>query len=200
MADNALVVGGVVLQGAAAVAIARMWGTASSPLATLFWALFVPYAVAMWLLGFLTYLHHTHPQIPWFNDREEWSFYRGQVLGTAHVQFGRRINGTIHNIMEHTAHHVDPRIPLYHLPIAQQDLENAFDVVEHAFSLRSFAYTQRVCQLYDFENHCWLSYAGERTSSRTFQLEPAAGETVLAPIVDFPSEALTSLPASARAQ
>jgi len=132
--DILIVVAGVALQAWTVAAVARSLGiTASAPWLIL-WGLAIPYATTMWLLGFLTYLHHTHPKIPWFKDEREWTFYRGQVLGTTHVRFGtsRGINATIHNIMEHTAHHADPRIPLYHLPDAQEDLETAFapDVVE----------------------------------------------------------------------
>jgi omega-6 fatty acid desaturase (delta-12 desaturase) len=172
--DIVIVLVGVTLQATALVVVARSLGVTTSAAWLLLWGLAVPYATTMWLLGFLTYLHHTHPQIPWFKDQEEWSFYRGQVLGTTHVRFGttRGINAAIHNIMEHTAHHADPRIPLYHLPDAQEDLESAFapDVVEQTFTFRSFVYAQRVCQLYDYDNHRWLSYAGEPTSSRTFEL------------------------------
>lgn len=171
--DILLVAAGVALQAWLVVVVARALGQTASAPWLIAWALVVPYATTMWLLGFLTYLHHTHPQIPWFKDEREWSYYRGQVLGTTHVRFGtgRTINGAIHNIMEHTAHHADPRIPLYHLPTAQDDLETALapDVVEHTFTLRSFLYSQRVCQLYDYANHRWLSYSGETTSSRTFE-------------------------------
>ena len=161
---------GIAAQGLVIIGLARWLAVSASPAWLFLWAAAVPYATSMWLLGFLTYLHHTHPQIPWFDDPAEWSFYRGQVLGTTHVHFGRGIDGLIHNIMEHTAHHADPRIPLYHLPTAQDDLESVYrnDVVEHNFSWRSFAYTQRVCQLYDYDNHRWLNYAGQPTSSRTF--------------------------------
>lgn len=178
--DILLVAVGMTIQGLLIVALARASGVAASSAWLILWAAVVPYATSVWLLGFLTYLHHTHPQIPWFNDANEWSFYRGQVLGTTHVQFGRGIDGFIHNIMEHTAHHADPRIPLYHLPAAQDDLESAFskDVVEHKFSFRSFRYTQRVCQLYDYDNHCWLNYAGEPTSSRTFESPKATERAV----------------------
>lgn len=171
--DNLFVLGAVAATGAGAVALARAAGVDAPAPWLLLWALVVPYAVTAWLLGFLTYLHHTHPRIPWFRDEAEWSFHRGQVLGTAHVRFGGPIDGAIHNIMEHTAHHVDPRIPLYRLARAQDDLEVRFsdDVVGHRFTIRSFAYLQRVCRLYDFEGHRWLDWSGEPTSRRTF--EPA---------------------------
>ena len=54
------------------------------------------------------------------------------------------------------------RVPLYHLVEAQESLRRAFtgDIVEHRFSVRSFRYLLKVCQLYDYRNHCWLNWAG----------------------------------------
>ena len=36
------------------------------------------------------------------------------------------LNRLFHNILEHTAHHVDPRIPLYNLPDVQARLESVY--------------------------------------------------------------------------
>jgi omega-6 fatty acid desaturase (delta-12 desaturase) len=147
--------------------IARALGVAANPVLVVIAAQIVPGLIALWLVGFVTYLQHTHPSIPWFQDLDEWTFYTGQVLGTSHTDFARGINRLIHNIMEHTAHHVDPRIPLYHLRRAQERLEDDHPPVRHNFSWRSFGYVQRTCQTYDFDRHCWLGFDGQQTSSRT---------------------------------
>jgi len=132
--------------------------------------------VWLYLVGFLTFLHHTHPLIPWFDDLQEWTFYKGQIRGTAHVSFPGPINWVIHGIMEHTAHHADPRVPLYRLAEAQESLAQAFpdDIIEHKFGWHSFSYTLRTCRLYDFRNHRWLDWNGEPTSSRTIAAPVAA--------------------------
>ncbi|MDX1948016.1 MAG: fatty acid desaturase [Pirellulaceae bacterium] len=194
LADVLLVALGIVAWGAAIVALARHFQLAASPAWLIFWAQVVPFGVAMWLVGFITYLQHTHPKIAWFKDLGEWNFYNGQVLGTAHIRFPRRINAATHFIMEHTAHHVDPRIPLFALPAAQADLEQAFphDVHDQVFTIRGFFYTQRVCQLYDFENHRWLNWRGEPTSSRTFQ--PGQTTDVAKLLATAPSTAPSSQP------
>jgi omega-6 fatty acid desaturase (delta-12 desaturase) len=158
------------------LAIASRW-RGTSVWETLLFAQWIPFAVWNWLIAFLIYLHHTHPRIPWFADQKEWSFYRSQILGTAHVTFPGPINWVIHNIMEHTAHHADMRIPCYNLAEAQASMNAAFshDIVEHKFSLRSFRYTLRTCQLYDFANHRWTNWSGQPTSSRTIDMiEPTA--------------------------
>lgn len=169
--DNVVLLAGVIAQGAATLAVARAMGVTTHPVLLIVGAQFVPFFVCQWLVGFLTYLHHTHPSIPWFQDLHQWTFYMGQICGTTHVQFPGRVNRWIHNIMEHNAHHVDPKIPLYHLIEAQEQIEDHHQPVVTAFGTRSFLYTQRVCQLYDFENHTWLSYDGRTTSSRTVSEE-----------------------------
>jgi hypothetical protein len=73
------------------------------------------------------------------------------------------------------------RLPLYHLREAQASLALALgkDIVEHKFGVRSFRYTLRVCQLYDYRTHRWTNWAGEPTSSAAMEL-PAAGANVRA--------------------
>lgn len=173
--DDLALVGGIVLQSVAIVELSRWMGITTNPAWLILGTVLLPAFLANYWIGFITYLQHTHPLIPWFDNQEDWSFYMGQIKGTTHTQFSYKINSLIHNVMEHTAHHVDPRIPLYHLPVAQKKLEMAYpgDVVEHKFSFRTLLRTLRICQLYDFENHRWLSFSGEPTSSRTVYLAPA---------------------------
>ncbi|HEV3417922.1 MAG TPA: fatty acid desaturase [Pirellulales bacterium] len=169
--DCLLVAAFIAAQTAFLIFAPRWFGSPSSVVESLFFGQWLPFLIWNWLIAFLIYLHHTHPRIPWFDDQQEWTFYKGQIQGTAHVQFPGPINWIIHNIMEHTAHHADPRIPLYHLAEAQESLNRAFsdDVVEHKFSWRSFRYVLSVCQLYDYRAHRWTNWAGEPTSSQTIQ-------------------------------
>jgi len=131
--------------------------------------LFVPQIVWNWLMGFLVFLHHTHPSVTWYADREEWSFFSGQVRGTVHILFPWPFGYMLHNIMEHTAHHVDPRIPLYNLAPCQKLLETEYesDIVVQRWSLDYFLRTLRTCQLYDFDHHQWLNFSGDPTAVPT---------------------------------
>jgi acyl-lipid omega-6 desaturase (Delta-12 desaturase) len=72
----------------------------------------------------------------------------------------------LHNILLHTAHHADPRVPLTELPTAQSTLEQAYaGAITVVFVTPAYVWNLwRVCQLYDFERHCWLSYDGNATS------------------------------------
>jgi acyl-lipid omega-6 desaturase (Delta-12 desaturase) len=124
------------------------------------------YAVWFWLIGFVTFQQHTNPEVPWYDDAAEWSFYRGQIHGTPHVSFPLWFHKLLFNVMDHNAHHVDPLVPSYRLPESQRSLENDYghDVVESIWSVRTFLRSLRVCRLYDYVRHQWLDYDGSPTS------------------------------------
>ncbi len=174
-ADQALVAGFVVLQAAYLAYLARWSGATDSIVAVLAVGQWLPFIIWNWLIGFLTFLHHTHPRVPWFSNRDHWSFFGGQIQGSVHVIFPWGINWMIQRIMEHTAHHADPHVPLYQLSAAQNCLEKAYksDIVVHGFSFQSLLATTRACQLYNFEQHHWLSYDGQRTSGPTVSMPRA---------------------------
>jgi omega-6 fatty acid desaturase (delta-12 desaturase) len=125
-----------------------------------------PFIIWNWIVGFLTFQHHTHPKVAWYGDESEWSFYRGHLQGTVHVVFPRWLELLLHNIMDHTAHHIDPKIPLYSLHECQEKLERAFpaDVVILKWTLGQYFTTLSRCKLYDYKEHCWLDFHGNPTS------------------------------------
>lgn len=129
----------------------------------------IPFLIWNWFMGFVVFLHHTHPRVAWYADESDWSFYAGQVRGVVHVRFPRIVELFLHNIMDHTAHHVDPKIPLYNLTNAQRDLEHAYgeEIVVTGWSIPEYRNTLRVCRLYDYEAHRWLDFNGRPTSERT---------------------------------
>lgn len=163
--DRGLVLAFPLVQAAVVATImARQGADRSTTLIMLMLSLIVPFLTFNWLIGFATFQHHTHPRVVWYADEEEWTFFRSQVQGTVHVVFPRWIEVALHNIMEHTAHHVDTRVPLYNLSSAQSSLESAFgveNVISERFSLAGMSRTFRTCQLYDFTSHQWLSFSGE---------------------------------------
>jgi omega-6 fatty acid desaturase (delta-12 desaturase) len=129
-------------------------------------ALLLPYLLWAHMMAVIDLVHHTHPRMTWFADQSEWSYYQANVENTAHVVMPLGMNRLFHNILEHTAHHVDPRIPLFNLPGAQARLEVAFadDVLVAQFTPPYVMRLLRTCRLYDFERHCWLDYDGRPTS------------------------------------
>jgi omega-6 fatty acid desaturase (delta-12 desaturase) len=103
------------------------------------------------------YNHHTSVSARFFKKRSEWSVYEAQVKGTVHVVFPRAIGVLLNEIMEHTVHHIDVNIPYYRLAAAQGFHLGSDLIVEWSFS--AFARTLRRCQVYDYEQHRWLTFA-----------------------------------------
>ena len=83
----------------------------------------LPWLVFSWLIGFVIYFNHTHPAVPWFADRREWSTFGGMVTGGVRLRFPSWTLVFASRIMDHVAHHVDPRIPLVRLREAQDRVE-----------------------------------------------------------------------------
>ena len=69
-----------------------------------------------------------------------------------------------HWIMIHVPHHVDMRVPMYHLEEASAAIEAAFpgSVIDKPLRFRDFLINTRACKLYDFDAGCWLTYAEGR--------------------------------------
>jgi omega-6 fatty acid desaturase (delta-12 desaturase) len=123
-------------------------------------AIVVPFLVWNWLMAFIIYNHHTSPSARFFKKRSEWSFYEAQVKGTIHVVFPRAVGLLLNEIMEHTVHHIDVNIPFYRLAAAQEFLQRYLgsDLIVEKWSFSAFARTLRRCQVYDYEQHRWLTF------------------------------------------
>ena len=117
------------------------------------------------LIGFVVYVHHTHPGVSWHQDKAAWSASQPFVSTTVHLTFRSAFGSVLHHIMEHTAHHVDMGIPLYRLKAAQALLERklAGYIVVQPFSWRWYRDTARRCKLYDFELGRWTDFRGRPT-------------------------------------
>ena len=73
----------------------------------------------------------------------------------------------LHHILEHTAHPVDMRVPLYRLRKAQTLLEKklAGHIVVQPSSWRWYIDTARRCKLYDFSVGTWADFSGRRAET-----------------------------------
>ena len=119
----------------------------------------IPFLIWNWTVGFVVYLHHTHPNIVWYADKSAWLKAQGILHGTVRYRVRPWWNWLLHNIMEHAAHHLDPRIPLYRLKAAQAALARMvpeIPVVE--LSLRTYWRSVRECKLFDFERQRWVGF------------------------------------------
>ncbi len=141
-------------------------GAFTSPVALIAVALVLPFLFWNWFMSFAIFQHHNHPRVAWFLERDEWDFFAGQVESTVHVIMPWYLEFVTAHIMQHTAHHVDPKIPLYRLTQSQQCLENAYpkDIVVEPWTFATLGRTLAYCKLYDYENHRWLNFRGKPTS------------------------------------
>jgi omega-3 fatty acid desaturase (delta-15 desaturase) len=78
-----------------------------------------PYAVFAAWVGVVTYLHHGHPDLPWYRGRE-WSALRG-ALSTVDRHYGL-VERLHHDAGAHVAHHLFPSLPHYRLRAATRAL------------------------------------------------------------------------------
>jgi acyl-lipid omega-6 desaturase (Delta-12 desaturase) len=161
--DNLLVSGFALLWIAGLASLAHATGQRLLPV--LLTGFVVPFLFWTAMVGFVVYVHHTHPEVHWHADRVAWARSQPFVSTTVHLTFPAGIGAALHHIMEHTAHHVDMTIPLYRLATAQHKLEEMMPgrIIVQPFSWRWYFDTARRCKLYDFERDTWTDYAGRPT-------------------------------------
>jgi omega-6 fatty acid desaturase (delta-12 desaturase) len=144
------------------------WGLHSgrSIWSLLLFAFAVPFFLWNCLMGFVVYVQHTHPRVAWYERRDEWSANAGYATTTVHIKLMRPLDGLIHYILEHGAHHVNMGIPLYRLKEAQSRLTATLDerLNSEVFTWRYYWNTVRRCKLYDFARHVWTDFDGRITS------------------------------------
>ncbi len=127
-------------------------------------AVIVPWLVFNFFIAFYVYLHHTHPNLPFFDDRKQWSATIGQVACSTVVVMPKLLSALTHHILVHTPHHVDTRIPFYRLPKAWKELTGRYgnDVVTYRLRLSTVRHIFRSCQLFDFDTKVWSRFADHR--------------------------------------
>jgi omega-6 fatty acid desaturase (delta-12 desaturase) len=131
--------------------------TASGILGVLVFGGVAPIAIFDLSMSVAIYLHHTHPRVTW--TREEAATADDQIAGAVHVILPGFLARTLHHIMDHTAHHARPGIPLYNLSQGQSILEATHDaVIVERWSLAGHLDTLRRCKLFDLGRHEWVPY------------------------------------------
>ncbi len=84
----------------------------------------IPMYLGMVVGALFTYLHHSAPGAQAY-DRHAWNPLRGQVVTTFDVRFPAWFEWMFFHINRHLPHHIEPRIPWYHLPRATETLRAA---------------------------------------------------------------------------
>ena len=126
----------------------------------------VPFLIWNMMMGATTYLQHTDRRAPWFALFPTWQDEASEHDLTVHLVVPRWYGLISHHVMDHPAHHLQPKIPFYRLGAAQRRLNELLG--EHAlverFSPAYLLATLRTCKLYDYEMRHWLDFAGNPTS------------------------------------
>jgi acyl-lipid omega-6 desaturase (Delta-12 desaturase) len=120
--------------------------------------LVVPFLLFGWIIGWTVYVHHIDPNIAW--TRRTWTAVRAQLTGTTVLRMPLGLNFFFHWIFVHVPHHVDVRIPCYHLNRAADAIKKSFPgvIVDRRLRLRDYIRTTRQCKLFDFETGIWHTY------------------------------------------
>ncbi len=127
----------------------------------------MPFIAWNYFMGFTVYVHHIHETIPWKRHRE-WTPAYGQLFGTVNYHLNPFANFFLHNIYVHMPHHVQVRIPFYHLPKALEDIKSVYGdyVIERRGTVfRDYLRSTKMCKLFDAKEGRWLSYAEAKAAA-----------------------------------
>jgi omega-6 fatty acid desaturase (delta-12 desaturase) len=168
MPDSAFVLAGFALTFVAIISVGHAF-TPERPLwlvIILGWIL--PFAVWNYVGALSFYINHTHPGVPWFDNQSIWQAHRDAVHTTVHMRMPINVLPLYTSCMAHTAHHANPRVPVYQLEDAQEELKQRADggVCEYTLSLREYSRIVKACKLFDFDQMCWTDFSGVPTSPR----------------------------------
>lgn len=120
----------------------------------------LPFLVWNYVMTFVTIQNHTYPTIRWYDNRDEWNYFRAQVEGSIHTEVPAWLDFSFARVFQHTAHHVDKKIPLYRLVKTQASLEQTFSghVKTVKLTLKEFLTVLNDCQMYDYRRHVWMPF------------------------------------------
>lgn len=120
----------------------------------------LPFLLWNYIMGTVIFVHHTGPDMVWFDKRSEWMRMRKVDDLTRDIHFPLRLEKLLHGIMLHRAHHYDPFVPNYRLKAATQRLM-AHGVASAKATVAGWKYLRelsRKCALYDYNAKAWLSF------------------------------------------
>ena len=125
----------------------------------------LPFLGFTWVIGSAVHVHHIAPDIKWWR-KAEWTKFKGQMEGTTVLRVPKGLNFFLHWIMVHVPHHVDMRVPMYHLEEATEAIKKAFPgtVIDKPLRFGDLRRNSKACKLYDFDAGRWFTYKEGRRS------------------------------------
>ena len=122
-----------------------------------------PLLYVCYALGFVVYFNHTHPEIKWYRGMTA-GFTDHQTSATLYLKFQGISEFLLpSDIMSHVAHHLDTKIPVRHLPKAQERLveQSGLSIRVEIWSWAFQSRVMRICKLYDPDEHQWTGFEGD---------------------------------------
>ncbi|MDQ3897364.1 MAG: fatty acid desaturase [Actinomycetota bacterium] len=120
----------------------------------------LPLVVFAYIAGFVGYCHHTHPSVRWWDDERAWRRESRQLDTAVQLTFSPFVSRLLGDVMEHPAHHIEPRVSLARLRDAQGRLRELVGdaAVVQRWSWRTHRETVARCKLYDFDRSRWQGF------------------------------------------
>ncbi|MEI9993393.1 MAG: fatty acid desaturase [Rhizomicrobium sp.] len=135
----------------------QSWGAAFGN-AFLF-GLLIPFLLWNLYISFVTVVQHTGPDVRWSVPTGRPSTPEQKMRGTVHIVFWEAFDLLFHRLMQHTAHHLNPIIPMYSLKAAQASLESIrSDVLVVHWTPAYHWRLTRTCKLYDPQADGWRDF------------------------------------------
>jgi acyl-lipid omega-6 desaturase (Delta-12 desaturase) len=135
-------------------------GLGASFLNAALFGLAIPFLVWNLFISFVTVIQHTGPEVKWSMPTGRPSTAEQKMRGTVRIRFPEPIDLLFHRLMQHTAHHLNPIIPLYSLKAAQHTLEEGHggDVISVRWTPAYHMRIVRECKLYDPKTDGWCDF------------------------------------------
>jgi omega-6 fatty acid desaturase (delta-12 desaturase) len=130
--------------------------------------LLVPFLVWNLFISFVTVIQHTGPEVRWSVPTGRPSTPEQKMYGTVRIRFPEAIDLLFHRLMQHTAHHLNPIIPLYSLKAAQLSLDEGHPdkVINVHWTPAYHMRLTRACKLYDPQSDGWCDFEFLPTAGR----------------------------------
>jgi omega-6 fatty acid desaturase (delta-12 desaturase) len=131
--------------------------------------LLIPFLVWNLFISFVTVIQHTGPDVKWSVPTGRPSTPEQKMHGTVRIIFPEAIDLLFHRLMQHTAHHLNPIIPLYSLKAAQLSLDEGHPdkVINVRWTPAYHVRLVRTCKLYDPDADGWCDFAFRPTVKRS---------------------------------
>jgi len=120
-----------------------------------------PLIYLCYMIGFVVYFNHTHPEIKWTTSTPSRNFAERQALTTVNLEF-RGISEFLlpSEVMGHVAHHLDTKIPARKLRKAQNQLvrDALVPFKTEVWSWATQCRIMKTCKLYEPYEQKWLRF------------------------------------------